>query len=746
MATCRRRPFGSGQMSRVESVLEDAPKFVNFKENYIPGIKEILSSTVLSTGINWSANRTLSKTLKDSEREDRFGGSWKCCILLTVGLLVAIVFTVVVAVLSSQTTHQNMRSKGANDQKSSVYQNAAVVTDTEICSTMGKDILERGGSAVDAAITSQLCIGLVNGQSSGLGGGFFMGIYDAANAKFHFIDARETGPAGANEAYLATKLGCINSTAVPGEVRGLWDAHQKYGKLPWEDLFTPVIDLAEKGYRASAHLEDTLRKMELVKPLSDYDGAWDIYLREDGSRKREGDLVINIALANTLRAISVNGSDEFYTGATAQKLIDEVEELGGILTLRDLSSYSTRSGNALTSPIRDGMMLLAPPSPSGGAVLQFIVNVMSSFNLTREDFQPGPNLVRTYHRFLEASRFGFGLRSRTGDEETPGVQQALDALASIDYAREIAASIPTNRVYSTNSSYYNVMPQITTTLGGTSHVNVLAANGDAVSSTTSVNYRFGSKIRSASTGIIYNNEMSDFSYDSASPNYARPGKRPLSAMCGSIVIDRDGRVQLVEGSAGSKKIITVNAWALDALHLLTTPVEIGIIPTKAGVLTHSKFGSKIRSGSTGIIYNNEMSDFSYDSASPNYARPGKRPLSAMCGSIVIDREGRVQLVEGSAGSKKIITVNAWVILSTMLGEVPLSQAVDGKLIHAELRPDIVEIYESGFDQDMIDQLTTLGHDLTEQKTIFAVIQAIMRSDDEIHAYSDPRKGGKPAGY
>ncbi|XP_030844288.1 glutathione hydrolase 1 proenzyme isoform X2 [Strongylocentrotus purpuratus] len=545
-----------------------------------------------------------------------------------------------------------MRSKGANDQKSSVYQNAAVVTDTEICSTMGKDILERGGSAVDAAITSQLCIGLVNGQSSGLGGGFFMVIYDAANATSHFIDARETAPAGANEAYVASRLAAgsptgINSTAVPGEVRGLWDAHQKYGKLPWEDLFTPVIDLAEKGYRASAHLEDTLRKMELVKPLSDYDGAWDIYLREDGSRKREGDLVINIALANTLRAISVNGSDEFYTGATAQKLIDEVEELGGILTLRDLSSYSTRSGNALTSPIRDGMMLLAPPSPSGGAVLQFIVNVMSSFNLTREDFQPGPNLVRTYHRFLEASRFGFGLRSRTGDEETPGVQQALDALASIDYAREIAASIPTNRVYSTNSSYYNVMPQITTTLGGTSHVNVLAANGDAVSSTTSVNYRFG---------------------------------------------------------------------------------------------------SKIRSGSTGIIYNNEMSDFSYDSASPNYARPGKRPLSAMCGSIVIDREGRVQLVEGSAGSKKIITVNAWVILSTMLGEVPLSQAVDGKLIHAELRPDIVEIYESGFDQDMIDQLTTLGHDLTEQKTIFAVIQAIMRSDDEIHAYSDPRKGGKPAGY
>ncbi|XP_063969740.1 glutathione hydrolase 1 proenzyme-like [Lytechinus pictus] len=595
-----------------------------------------------------------TKTDEDDSNGERFGGSWKCCIILTVGLLVAIVFTIVVALLSSNNAHhkQGMPSEGASDPMSSVYQHAAVVTDTEICSIMGKEILERGGSAVDALITSQLCIGLVNAQSSGLGGGFFMVIYDAASQSSHFIDARETAPSGANWGFVTHRLATgsqtgINSTAIPGEVRGLWDAHQKYGKLPWEDLFKPIIELADKGYRATSHLEDTLRKMVAVKPLSEYEGQWDIYLNEDESYKREGDLVKNIALANTLRAISVNGSDEFYTGATAMKMVDEVQELGGILTMRDLGSYSTRSGPAVTSPVGEDMILLAPPSPSGGPVLQFIVNVMQSFNLTHEDFKPGPNLVRTYHRFLEASRFAFGLRSRIGDKETPDVQQALGALGSLEYARQVAASIPTNRVYSTNSSYYNVIPQVTTTLGGTSHVSVLAENGDAASSTTSVNYRFGSKVRSPSTGIIYNNDMSDFSYDLASPNYVAPGKRPLSSMCGSIVIGKDGHVRLVEGSAGSKKIITMNAW---------------------------------------------------------------------------------------------------VILSTMLGQMPLSQAIDGKLIHAELRPEIYEVYESGFDQDMIDQLTTLGHGLIEQTTIFGVIQGILKSDETIFAYSDPRKGGKSSGY
>lgn len=587
-----------------------------------------------------------------------FGGSWKCALVLTIGLVLAIIFTIVIAVTSSTLGNDNPTegkdnpTEGARDEKSDVYQQAAVVSDVETCSILGKNILQQGGSAVDAAITSQLCVGLVNAQSSGLGGGFFMVISDADSGTTAYLDARESAPLAANDAFAASQLAAgspygINNTAIPGEVHGLWEAHQRYGKLPWADLFTPVIKLAENGYKATSHLEITLGRLAEEKPLSSYMGDWGIYTLDNGEPKRAGDLIRNIALANTLRAIAANGSDEFYAGETARNMIDEIQAYGGIMTMADLAGYSATWGDALTSPLGDDMTLVVPSMPSGGPVLQFLVNVMQSFNLTRKDFTSEAARTRTYHRFLEASKFAFGLQSQLGDVITLGVQQALSALSSMDYARDVAASVSDNEVTFTNGSYYKASQHVSTTLGGTSHVNVLAANGDAVLSTTSVNYRFGSKIRSPATGIIYNNEMADFS----------------------------------------------------------------LIPS-----------------------------------SPNYVQPSKRPLSSMCGCLVLAKDGRVKMVEGSAGSKRIITVNAWILLSTLLGEVPLSQAIDERRVHAQVNPEIYEDHEEDFNANILSELKSLGHSFTPSRS-FSVVQAILQEDDgDILAYSDPRKGGKPAGY
>ncbi|XP_071493203.1 glutathione hydrolase 1 proenzyme-like [Diadema antillarum] len=596
-----------------------------------------------------------------------FGGSSRLAIALSVGLAVAVIFTIVLALVSGRGGKEGVAmatptngstgttpANGSTEDRSSVFQSAAVASDVDICSKMGSDILRKNGSAVDAAITTQLCIGLVNSQSSGLGGGFFMVIYSQSTGESRFLDARETAPLAANEAYVANLLAAdspfgIQNTAVPGEVRGLWEAHQKYGSLPWSDLFQPVIELAENGYRATEHLDVTLQRMIKKKNLSEYTGAWDIYMREDGSPKRAGDLVQNRLLAQTLRAIAANGSDEFYTGNTAQKLVQEIQELGGIITAEDLANYTTRWGDALSSPFGDGGTLLTTGSPSGGPVLQFITNVMQAFNLTSADFASPDALVLTYHRFLETLKFAYGLRSHMGDSDSPKVRQVLADLASLDVAREVAASIPHDAVTHTNISYYQVAPRVSSTLGGTSHLNVLAPNGDAVSSTTSVNYRFGSSIRSSTTGLIFNNEMADFSL--------------------------------------------------------------------------------------------------YDT-SPNFVEPGKRPLSAMGGLIVLDKEGKVKFVEGSAGSKRIISINAWMALATVLGDIPLSEAVDEPRIHCELRPpNIVADYEENFPQKVLDGLSRLGHSLTELETWLSVVEAILRDDDgRILAYSDQRKGGAPAGY
>ncbi|XP_071965545.1 glutathione hydrolase 1 proenzyme-like, partial [Antedon mediterranea] len=436
------------------------------------------------------------------------------------------------------------------------FSKAAVATDVPECSEMGKSILLEGGTAVDAAITSMLCIGLVNGESSGISGGFFMMMYDTKAKKAEFLDARNTAPAATNVNMFNSKphtmiYGAL-AIATPGEVKGMWVAHQKYGKLPWKRLFAPVIELARRGVELTIHGATSIGDI-----LQNYD---------NGTRPKEaGDIILRSEYADTLQRIANNGWTEFYIGTTADMIIEDMKTYNGILTKADLSNYDVRWSDGVKSSFMN-YTVCSPGSPSGGLAYQFFLNVWKGYEI---DLKTTADKVRTFHRFLETCKFASGQFSIMGDVDNPEVRQVMENLASEDFASNVRYTIKDDRLTYTNLSYYSSgIFDETEKKGSTSHVSVLDENGNAVSVTTTINYYFGCKIMSTKSGIIYNNLMTSFtrpnsekSYQKKGFNYPGPNKRPKSGISGSIFLDKHGDVRFVVGSSGGNTIVPANAWA-----------------------------------------------------------------------------------------------------------------------------------------------------------------------------------------
>ncbi|XP_019616096.1 PREDICTED: gamma-glutamyltranspeptidase 1-like [Branchiostoma belcheri] len=395
------------------------------------------------------------------------------------------------------------------------YAHGAVATDALECSTIGSDILEKGGSAVDAAIASLLCIGLTNPDSSGIGGGLFMTIYNKESGTAEIINARAMAPAAATENmyqknHKLSRLGGL-SVAVPGEIRAFWTAHQRHGKLPWRDLFQPAIQLAEEGVCVGKYLAKIMKKKTVdIKRGS---GLCDVFCDGNNNVLGENHIMKRAKLAETLRAVADGGADVFYQGEIARNLTKDVRDAGGIITEQDFRDYQVEVTSPLNISLAGGLTVLSPPPPASGAVLSLILNIL--------DVAIAHNSISCY-----------------------------------------AVSCPCR--------YYDpsfVLPEA----GGTSHVSVLGPNGDAVSVTSTINTSFGSKLRSNSTGVILNNLMDDFSSPNIinffgvppSPaNFIRPGKRPLSSMTPTVVVDGNGDVRLVTGASGGTKITTATAYVL----------------------------------------------------------------------------------------------------------------------------------------------------------------------------------------
>ncbi|XP_022106756.1 gamma-glutamyltranspeptidase 1-like isoform X2 [Acanthaster planci] len=490
----------------------------------------------------------------------------------------AILVTLVVALLGLAVSKWNLIREGVgptqdgeNPSIPGWYRTGAVATDVGLCSKMGRDILKRGGSAVDASITSLLCVGVVNAHTSGLGGGMFMLIYHKSTGKADALMARERAPAAAT--VNMTKVDRYLDTAVPGELSGMWEAHQRYGCLPWRELFQPVIQLAEEGFPVTEHITRGFRFIDKNKYIPDlaryphYKGLMARYLDPATALwKVEGDIAYAPRLARTLRAIAMNGASELYSGETSRLLFQDVQERGGFLTAADLESYSAEWREAPAVSIGRGMTVLSTPSPSSGPLVQFILSIVKHRNMSSADFESAPDKAKVYHWFVEASKFAFALKPYLGDVETLELQKVLEKLQSDEHARSIFSRIQEDGVTFTNASDYGELGSNGVQEGGsTSHISVVDQFGNAVSATSSINKYFASGL-SRRTGMILNNQMLDFTTPEDQPvssaNYIAPGKRPFSAMAPMIVLNENKEAELIVGSSGSSAIININAWTI----------------------------------------------------------------------------------------------------------------------------------------------------------------------------------------
>ncbi|XP_039292330.1 glutathione hydrolase 1 proenzyme [Nilaparvata lugens] len=455
---------------------------------------------------------------------------------------------------------------GPSETKMGVYRQAAIVSNGEPCSKIGTDILLKNGNAVEAAIATLLCDGVTCMQSMGIGGGFLMTIYSREKKQAVVLNARETAPSAATEGMFngnsyASKIGA-RSAAVPAELKGYQAAFEKFGSgnLKWADLFEPTIKLCEEGFNVSRHMERHLKRYEPDIRLSE--SLSKVLMRKDGTLPKLGDLVKRPALAQTLRLIanSPRRAEELYNGNLTDAFIQDIQDNGGIITKEDLLNYQVRWEDPIKAEFSDGKTLYTVPTPGSGPLMAFMLQTLDGF------LDNGGLDHKNVHRIVETFKHAYGRRSELGDPYFTNITQLLNDLRSPEYIQRIRESIH-DGVTSSNYSYYGAKFNLTED-HGTANLVVLSPTGDAVSVTSTVNLVFGSKFVSRSTGILLNNEMDDFSDPNItnffgippSPaNYIRPGKRPMSSMCPAVVVNPDGSVRLVVGSAGGTKITTSTA-------------------------------------------------------------------------------------------------------------------------------------------------------------------------------------------
>jgi len=445
----------------------------------------------------------------------------------------------------------------------------AVASESDICSTIGIDILRRGGNAADSLVATQFCIGVVGMYHSGIGGGGFMivrkpGASQNGTEGYEFIDFRETAPASATEdMYNGNVNGSLYgglASGVPGEVRGLEYLHKNYGKLPWVDVVMPAVKVARYGYRVNADLVKYMASATSgVDNFLLNNPTWALDFAPNGTLLQINDTITRKRYADTLETIAVYGPDAFYTGAIARTMIAALDKENGTMTLEDLQNYTI----ALRKPAQidyRGYRLTSCSAPSSGGIALSVMKVIEGYH----DIGDLSTLNLSTHRLDEAIKFGYGARTSFGDPlYVDGLQEYEDSLLSDAVAKEIRGKI--SDVQAQNLSYYDPSGIESLETPGTSHVVTADADGMAISLTSTVNLLFGSKLMVPETGIIMNNEMNDFSipnvtnafgYVPSPANFVRPGKRPLSSISPVIVELPDGTLYFVVGAAGGSRITT----------------------------------------------------------------------------------------------------------------------------------------------------------------------------------------------
>ncbi|KAL9155796.1 hypothetical protein ABFS82_09G030400 [Erythranthe guttata] len=434
----------------------------------------------------------------------------------------------------------------AGDQERVVARNGVVATDETECSIIGRDVLKRGGHAVDAAVAAALCLGVVSPFYSGLGGGGFM-LVRSSTGDSKVFDMREMAPGRASKGMFdkesSKKKDSPLSIAVPGELAGLYTAHKEYGKIPWESLVKPAENLARNGFIVSSFLSKTLAS---VKSTIMSNKELRSVFAPKGRLVSKGKTIYFKKLADTLASVSKHGMNDFYNGSIAQSLSNDIQKAGGIIKKEDFQKYRAITRKPLVANVFGYEIVTAPPPASGGAMLILILKILSNYKATGEF-----NSLEL-HRFVEALKYALAMKTSLGDPQFANVTNILEKMISTSYAKVLKSRINDTKTYDP-AHYGSKWSQSYD--HGTTHLCTVDSQRNAVSMTVSLNHFLGSRVMSASTGILLNSQMYDFSIPASSTpppspaNFIQPFKRPLSSMTPTIVV-KDGRIKAVIGAAG----------------------------------------------------------------------------------------------------------------------------------------------------------------------------------------------------
>ena len=468
-----------------------------------------------------------------------------------------------------------------------------VVSVSPAADAVGRAILADGGNAVDAAVAVGFALAVSWPEAGNIGGGGFMLIRPAgATSEPVVIDYREKAPAAATKTLFAKGIATpYHTVGVPGSVAGLYLAHQRFGKLPWKRLVAPAIKLAEEGVAVDAALARSLNAgMVRGKAFAEFVR---VFGRPGGGQWQVGDRLVQKDLAATLRRIAELGPDGFYKGETAKLLVQEMQAGKGLLTAEDLQAYRAIERKPIVGQYRGHMLYAPPPPSSGGITLMLMLNMLEPMQLRKL----GRHDPLTLHRLVEVMRRGYADRARhLGDGDF--VKIPTETLLSRDYARKRAVDINDERA--TPSAEVAPEIKLRDEKPSTTHYSILDKDGMAVSTTTTIEDSFGSRIVVRGAGFLLNNEMTDFNFAEGlttrtghigtPANLIAPGKRPLSSMTPLIVV-KEGQPVLITGSPGGRTIInTVLQVVLNVLEFELSPVEA----VKAPRLHHQWFPDRVQ--------------------------------------------------------------------------------------------------------------------------------------------------------
>lgn len=522
-----------------------------------------------------------------------------------------------------------------------------VVSNNSLASEAGAEIMRRGGNAVDAAVATGFALAVTYPVAGNIGGGGFM-VIRMTDGRVASIDYREVAPlASTRNMYLdsagnRTDRSLVGHLAsgVPGAVAGMAEALAKYGTMPLRDVIQPALRLAGEGFLVDSSLWRSLQGDSAL--VTRFSGAAVFY--PGGPPIAPGARLVQSDLARTLRRIAEGGTRAFYEGETADLIVAEMKRGGGIITKEDLTRYRPIWREPLRSTYRGYSLIGMPPASSGGTTMFQALNILETF-----DPIPAFNSASYKHVLAESFRRAFIDRNtKLCDPAFCNVPVAQ--LTSKTYAQTLAQTIDANHATRT--------PPVASGPSGThtTHYSVVDANGNAVATTTTLNGGYGSGVYVAGAGFFLNNEMDDLAVAPGQPN-----------MFG-----------LVEGEQ-------------------------------------------------------------------NAVQPGKRPLSSMSPTIVLDQRGKLLLVAGAAGGPTIITGTMQVILNVIDHRMNLADAMRAPRMHHQAWPDSIRFEMNGFSTAVADSLASMGHGLYRTRALTNV-NAIMRVRGGYEGVVEPRGSGGAVGY